>query len=926
MTMKLHLTLLSVLVSLPVLCEDLIVSDLTGENLSDQLPVVTTSQIADSITTTGWDMGAGFAPFSGFDDRIAVRLPGAAEDPSTLSDSIARGEYFTITLLPNEPIDLAGQRMAFGVTRASWFAARRYAVFTSIDGFAEEDVLFTSNEIPNGTEEEVALSFIFANSSAFENLTEPIEIRIYAFAANYSSHVTSLSAFSITDPGPTYTLNLTAGEGGDATASPDGQVFTENSELVLTANPSEGYRFLRWSGTQESEINPIHVTMDRDHSLTALFEPDESGGMGVGTNLSQVVSWSTGRPFTDLMKYARAWVGQYNGGQTQGIPAGPQGYPIEVPFDFEGQSHYTARALLPHFTGGDHTLSFEGSGTIRFSNGPADGTVNYPGNGPVSTHTVPLNAPSGAALLLHIVASDASDPVRNIQLHLPGFDETTTFHPEYLATLESFSVLRFMDWARTNSNPVTTWEERNTPDYYTQGVTVEDSPGVAFEYMIQLANELQKTPWFCIPHLADDNYVTEAARLIRDTLDPNLSFYLEYSNETWNSAPAFVQTYYARNQGESLGLHENPVDAGHLFSVMRSAQIWQIFQNEFAVSDDPSRIIKTMASWSARDEISELRLNALADPAINPTGIAADVLAIAPYFGGGIGVDELAQNGYPTAEEMVGIRSLAELAETRLQVRDQKRLARIAGVELVCYEGGQHWVGANAAQNDETLTAILQAANRDSAMETRYTEYLNMLEEEGVAMFANFQHMEGWSRYGSWGIWEYQGQPLEDAPKARAVLNWIADNVTAPETAFSLWAGELGVDPSAGLTSDLESDSVPLLAEYGFNLDPVSTDFHTLSSGNGLSGMPRITFEWDPDLPTQGRLVVEYLRRRGDPLLSYLVEFSDSVADLDWETSTEIGTVQIIDDTWERVVVRDDTTSASAINRFGRVRLEYGTP
>ena len=37
--------------------------------------------------------------------------------------------------------------------------------------------------------------------------------------------------------------------------------------------------------------------------------------------------------------------------------------------------------------------------------------------------------------------------------------------------------------------------------------------------MIELANLTDKDAWICIPHLADDDYVTQAARLIRDTLE-----------------------------------------------------------------------------------------------------------------------------------------------------------------------------------------------------------------------------------------------------------------------------------------------------------------------------------------------------------------------------------------------------------------------
>ena len=104
---------------------------------------------------------------------------------------------------------------------------------------------------------------------------------------------------------------------------------------------------------------------------------------------------------------------------------------------------------------------------------------------------------------------------------------------------------------------------------------------------------------------------------------------------------------------------------------------------------------------------------------------------------------------------------------------DRNAIARRAGVSLICYEGGQHYVGAGSLENDATLMERLQSANRDPRMGQRYAEYLSMLEEEGIELFANFLHIEAWSQYGSWGVWEYQNQPLSEAPKGAAILDWL---------------------------------------------------------------------------------------------------------------------------------------------------------
>jgi hypothetical protein len=56
----------------------------------------------------------------------------------------------------------------------------------------------------------------------------------------------------------------------------------------------------------------------------------------------------------------------------------------------------------------------------------------------------------------------------------------------------------------------------------------------------------------------------------------------------------------------------------------------------------------------------------------------------------------------------------------------------------------------------------------------RYTEYLNMLEAQGVTLFNNFSYCSEWSKYGSWGALEYQDQPTNNAPKYAALVEWIA--------------------------------------------------------------------------------------------------------------------------------------------------------
>ena len=100
-----------------------------------------------------------------------------------------------------------------------------------------------------------------------------------------------------------------------------------------------------------------------------------------------------------------------------------------------------------------------------------------------------------------------------------------------------------MDWGHTNHSPIVEWSDRRKPWHQTQA----GEYGVAMEYWIQLSNLLQKDPWICVPHQASDDYIRKMARMFRDQLDPNLTIYLEYSNEVWNWS--FQQSHWNVDNG-----------------------------------------------------------------------------------------------------------------------------------------------------------------------------------------------------------------------------------------------------------------------------------------------------------------------------------------------------------------------------------------
>lgn len=58
--------------------------------------------------------------------------------------------------------------------------------------------------------------------------------------------------------------------------------------------------------------------------------------------------------------------------------------------------------------------------------------------------------------------------------------------------------------------------------------------GIPIEIICEMANALNVNAWFCLPVMADDDYVTNWATTIKANLNSNLVAYLELSNEVWN--------------------------------------------------------------------------------------------------------------------------------------------------------------------------------------------------------------------------------------------------------------------------------------------------------------------------------------------------------------------------------------------------------
>lgn len=342
-----------------------------------------------------------------------------------------------------------------------------------------------------------------------------------------------------------------------------------------------------------------------------------------------------------------------------------------------------------------------------------------------------------------------------------------------------FAGYRFMDWGATNDSEDQYWSNRRPADYrnYTNAFNQTDNhpnSAMPIEVLVELCNETNRDGWFCVPHLANDDYVNNLANYLKNNMNSGLTIYIEYSNETWNGI--FDQAKYCKAGGKALWPNISDFQAQLYYSGYRSDQIFDIFNNVFSGQTD--RVICVAASQSGNDYTGNQVLTKCAD--------TVEAFAIAPYFGGELGnpnntphPDDVEHWSVSYALDYLKNTSIAGKIQ---DVRDKKALTDSYGIPLIAYEGGQHLVGVYDSSTkyfwnkDPELNALFDAVNRDSRLEGIYEYYFDQWKANGGSMFAAFASTSGFSESGRWGLDEYFDQPLSDAPKLKGTLDWIANN------------------------------------------------------------------------------------------------------------------------------------------------------
>ncbi len=469
-----------------------------------------------------------------------------------------------------------------------------------------------------------------------------------------------------------------------------------------------------------------------------------------GVNLAPLTDFSPQVAFSDMFAQSRDWISHGpNSTWDTGLPVAlrSDGWPARL------ASGQQLGSLMAWGTGagawpeGKYVVTYAGKGAIALKpeNGNAS-TVISSAPGRLEFNYMPF----AGGLNLIITATDPADPVRDVRVvkDAPGTIVTPKWDARFTSFCSRFACLRFMDWQQTNNSAQRTWSTRALAT----GKQTMD-PGVAYEHMIDLCNATGADAWFCIPHLADDDYVAQAAALVKQRLNGASRAYFEYSNECWNTM--FQQSQYCAEQGRALNLDANAFSAQLKFYRQRALQVLAICRRVFG-SD--TRLVRVLAGHvehtSGGDTITA-----------GSHGLA-DAYAVAPYFGGGLD----AGDGLKTVDAVVAACN-ADIARLPALLATNKTIAAKNGLQFIAYEGGQHLrdnADGDGGRPNSVTTDLFIATNADPKFQAVYARYLATCRQVFNGVFCHYWSIGKDSKFGSWSL--APNMIDMERPKMRALM------------------------------------------------------------------------------------------------------------------------------------------------------------
>jgi len=526
--------------------------------------------------------------------------------------------------------------------------------------------------------------------------------------------------------------------------------------------------------------------------------------MAIGMQTDRLAEYNEAWVFKDAFLVSRSWISHaYNtatgiqswegGGAVQ---ATDQGWPVALNQFTNDQGQLVRQRLGAqmlrnidgHYPAGIYTAQWRGDVDIVWG---GDAVVQQTGTNPDGSRYATLAVtPTSNGIYFRVDA--IRSPLSDVHVWLPDYQGQSfvgqawqpgaafsPFHPKFLESLDPFAVFRAMQFMETPPSDVVTWADRRRVDAFRQTNGGDSfSNGMAPEFIIQLANDLQQDLWLTMPHQADETYVRSLAELVRDTLDPDLKVYVEWSNEAWNPFPAYeVHPWLAAQAALPENAGKNTYDIW-AENMRADFAIWSQVYAAAGRSDHLERVVAGQAanSWIMGQLLQ--RMNGEFD-AISCDGYVT------------FNQPQLAQfNASTTSDQVIDALLTQSLPNTLQHLADHMAYATSYSAQLgrdidfVLYEAGpllQNYQG-------QPYAPAFTTASSSPRLYDVYRGLLRGAEAVGVDLLVAFVLTDG-SPFGDNSHLRYQDTLPADAPKYRALLDAISGVIYTPEVSITVVSG-----------------------------------------------------------------------------------------------------------------------------------------
>ena len=490
----------------------------------------------------------------------------------------------------------------------------------------------------------------------------------------------------------------------------------------------------------------------------------------VGIELDGLGDGGRARPFVDLARTLRPWT---KPSSSDAAPVDPNGWPTSdattVLFDIRPAFAWAPpiddpNAFQPDWSG-RYPFSFQGQATIQITEGPGCHIENVQYDPARNQTTGQFLVEKNSGILVVSFTGSRRTPESPVgsgftalRVIRPGYflESEDIFTREFIQSRQPFAVLRYMDWLDTNHQPgfygdaghhALEWSARRRADAATQ-VSTGETYGVAWEYIVALANQTHKNLWINIPVAATDAYVQALAEFLKDTLDPDLAIYIEHSNEVWNFG--FPQyTYNKLAAIEEVKRGGSPLNADSTTDeetwarrrhAKRVVEIGKTFRAAFGVNGI-SRIRPIYASWVIfpgpyYDEVLDWVSKTYGPAKDQFYGVAG-----AAYFN----IEKASETATP--EQLID--AMRTSSDDNLKFRTEiQAVALKHGLKHCQYEVGPDVGGGKTINVGNRIQANRHPRMRELLLHDARDNWF----DKGGDLYMIFSHCSTYSRYGAWGL------------------------------------------------------------------------------------------------------------------------------------------------------------------------------